>query len=150
MLEKYLVIVYMYVGHLSKDKVAHCVAETKKNFALDKPSVLTTIVIPQRDYETYVEVYQIGPKDASEDELMQGWLDEKYKEIQDVVFSVGDNDSEGVIEYVKLMLGAPIISLPAEIDDWIKVGLDLGTKYKIVDLKSFVYDFVSNQVKLEA
>lgn len=147
MLEKYLVIVYMHVGHLSKDKVAHCVAETKKNFTLDKPSVLTTIVIPQRDYETYIEVYQLGPDGEvpTEDEVTQEWLDNKYKEVQDVVYSAGENDPQSVTEYVKVMCGAPIIQLPDEIDNWISMGLELGERYKIVDLKAFVFDYVVSQ-----
>ena len=52
------------------------------------------------------------------------------------------NTDEQVSDYVKLMLGAPVKELPADLDEQIADGLIIGRRYQVNNLNDFVYNWV--------
>jgi len=153
----FLAVVHLYVSNLPIIKVEAYTDRALDRLRKSKPENLKFMVFPQRDYETYVEIFDMrgAESDPNLTDDIDMWIEEvgEFRRIQHL--SVEFFDAHPVAEikdHVMMMLGAPVISMPADIDDKINIAIELARRFNIPDhdFKEFVYEMTRIQCPTHA
>jgi hypothetical protein len=143
--KRFLIVIYLYVGNMSSKSIESFVGRYTKELIATKPSDVTFLFMPQRGDPTYVEVY---PLYEQEDKVNKEWFESKFKDIEPLRENVQSKwltpTNEAVLEYCRLMAGAPVKELPDFFDEYVGDMIEKGRGYGVLRLQAYVWDLCEN------
>ena len=149
---RFLLVFHINLSPLSGQKAADFIRRTKKELTVEKPDGIHFVVLPFRgDEPSTVDVYSLDDAKWAEGpqaESNHAWLARIEKSIlePEVGWLYGDQpeSDEEIVEFAKLMFGAPVSVLPPQFEEDAQAAVDLGRQYHVMgtNLRNFVIDIL--------
>jgi hypothetical protein len=148
-----LVVIHLHVWSLPRHKVTQYIEKVKNEFCSTKPEGFHFLILPQRHYLTHVDVFSLDDQVVDLESMTnleaKKWFEANLPKLQAIhpfnsklnEFNSSYADDSDIIEYVKLIYGAPVFKLPDSFEERVQSIIDLGKQYVPASLlKAFVYE----------
>lgn len=141
---KFLVVIHLWVSNMSPASAVLFVEKYSKMLAEKKPDHINFLLLPQRGTPTNVEVFSLGDENAQID---KEWFEANFKDIEPIYANrnMRINSVDEILEYSKLMAGAPTKELHPNFDEFVLAMIDKGRIYRIINLKAYVGDLAMDE-----
>ncbi len=139
---KYLVTIHLNVGQLPPHRAEAFSERVLFNLKEKKPNdCLNIIVLPQRGYETWVEVTPLNEQEEPS-EAIENFVYEIAEMKRPHMRREHEKDQKSLKDYVMLMSGAPVIKIPQALSDEMDRHIDLAFKYGIENKFDYVMEAI--------